>query len=222
MTTGAVMKYLDIFDLDGTLWKNPVDTPETRKQYEKATGIPWAISKSLSKELSAKHGRFIGPRQGWYGRVETMQPPLCPDPLTPEWFITETVEALRKSTADSSRATVIMTGRHAGMAQAVYRVIHDGKLAQVEKVGNGTFRWTDPKVQLFLLGNDGPAIKLAQGPKPQETFPWKKWIINQFVALWTDLEEIHIWEDRDEHVVSFGELQPELDPLLVKVNHVKL
>jgi hypothetical protein len=108
------------------------------------------------------------------------------------------------------------------MAQPVYRVIYDGKLAQVEKVGNGTFRYVDPKVKLYLLGNDGPAIKLAQGPKPQETFPWKKWIINQFVALWTDLEEIHIWEDRDEHVEAFGALQTELDPLVVKVNHVKI
>lgn len=216
------MKYLDIFDFDGTLWKNPADTPETRKAYEKATGVPWAISKEMAKELSRKTGRFVGPRQGWYGRAETLQPPLVPDPVTADFFIEEIVAELKKSTADEERATIIMTGRHAGLAQPVYRIIHDGKIAGVEKVGNGTFRWVDPKVKIYFLGNDGPAIKLASGPKPQETFPWKRWIIHQFVALWTDLEEIHIWEDREEHVVAFGEIGPDIESLKLKVNHVKL
>lgn len=210
-------KYLDIFDFDGTLWRNPMDTPENRKAFEKATGTPWAISKDMAKELSRKLGKFVGPRQGWYGRQETLQPPLVPDPVPSSFFIEEIVAELKKSAADPERETVIMTGRHAGLAQACYRIIHDGKLAEVEKVGNGTFRWVDPNVRIFFLGNDGPAIKLASGPKPQETFPWKRWILHQFVALMTDLEGINIWEDRPEHVTAFGELQPEFEPLVLKV-----
>jgi len=36
---------LDVFDFDGTLFRNPLDTGENRKKYEDHTGLPWIINK---------------------------------------------------------------------------------------------------------------------------------------------------------------------------------
>ena len=117
---------LDIFDFDGTLFRNPHDSPENRLKYEKATGLPWAINKEQSLELTKKHGKFIGVRRGWYGRKETLEPPLVPDPAPKSFFIPEPCEALLKSKVDPDTITVLMTGRHAGIKNQVLRIAGDG------------------------------------------------------------------------------------------------
>ena len=211
---------IDIFDFDGTLFRNPLDTPQNRAKYEKKTGIPWIISKEKSRELSRKRGKFIGMRKGWYGRKETLSPPLVPDPATKDFFIQSTCDAFLKSKADENVQTVLMTGRHGGIKSQVLRICGDGKLVDVKRKGvkNGKLfvEQLDKNVMCFFMGDNGPD---PEGKKPNETLPWKIWIIEQFVRLYPDLETIEIWEDREPHVDSFRELDELLDQKVI-VNHV--
>lgn len=200
-------KKLDIFDFDGTLFNSPEDTPENRAKYERAKGIPWLIDKQQSQELTKKHGRFIGMRRGWWGRAETLEPPLVADPAPPEWFNKEVCEAFLKSKADPDCLTIILTGRFVGLRDKVLRILADGDLIKVQKKVSKTketyFDATDDQVQLLCLGEDGPK---PDNNKPAETFPWKLWIIRQFLDVHPDIEKVEIWEDRPEHVVKFKEL----------------
>jgi hypothetical protein len=217
-----MFEQLDIFDFDGTLFRSPTDTPENHKKYENVTGLPWLIDKDASRRLSREHGRFIGMRRGWFGRAETLEPPLVPNPAPREWFIPEVVEAFQASKANEKIITVIMTGRHTGLANQVLRICHDGKLVMVEKRQSkekgAWFYQIDPQVTCLFLGQDGP-IKNKPN-KPTETLPWKKWIIAQYLEAYSDLRAINIWEDRDEHVVEFKKLN-DVYQQTVTVNHVK-
>lgn len=201
------MNKLTVFDFDGTLFRSPLDTPQNHKLYEKATGIPWLISKEEARELSRKHGRYIGMRRGWWGRSETLEPPLVPKPAPAEWFIDHVVKQLHASKADPDSHTIIMTGRHAGLKHQVLRICDDGGLVNLQKrqskSGDVFYEMVDDQVTCWFLGEDGPR---PRGNKPTETFPWKVSILEQYVDLFPDIKTIEIYEDRVEHVEKFREL----------------
>lgn len=203
---------LDIFDFDGTLARTPLDTPDNRRKYEKAKGLPWIIDKETSRKLSAKHRKHIGMRRGWFGRKETLEPPLVPDPAPKDLFITEVCDQFRQSKAEQNALTLLMTGRHAGIQGQVLRICSDAKLIEVKKHGvrNGKLivDCVDPLVTCWFMGQNGPD---PQGNKPNETLPWKVWIIEQYVRLFPELEAINIWEDRQEHIKEFQELDELFD-----------
>lgn len=207
---------LEIFDFDGTLVRSPLDTHENHQMYEKAMGIPWLINKELSRQLTQKHGKFVGMRRGWFGRKETLEPPLVPDPAPDSIFITETCEALQKSKADPSTITVLMTGRHAGLKNQVLRIAGDGNLVQIHKKvskQNEIFcECIDSNITCWFAGDNGPK---PYGTKPNSTLPWKIWIIEQYLALHQDLAKIVIWEDREEHVRGFQSLNDVIEPEVV-------
>lgn len=200
-------KKLVIFDFDGTIFNSPINSKENMDKYEKAIGIPWMITKQMSRELTSKHGKFVGMRQGWFGRAETLEPPLVPNPAPTEWFIKHVCEAFFKSKANPEELTVIMTGRHGGLRTQVLRILDDGKLVKVQrkssKDGGLFIENADADVQLIMLGDNGPSPK---GVKPSETFPFKIWIIPQFLEIHPTIEEVEIWEDREEHIIKFKEL----------------
>jgi len=209
---------LSIYDMDGTLVRSPVDSAENRKLYEKSTGIPWIVNKADSVALSKKHGRHIGMRNGWFGRAESLEPPLVPDPIPDHFFIKEVCDDLLRSKTCKDEVTVIMTGRHLGLMKQVLRILHQGKLVNCEQK-NGTLIMSDADVNLLLLGADGPAV-LGAGPKPNDgTLPWKMWIIDKFLILYPEIEKVIIWEDRAEHVKEFKALSEILGQEIV-VNHV--
>ena len=198
----AGMRNLDVFDFDGTLFRNPEDSSENRRKYEKDKGLPWVIDKQKSRELSAKLGRHVGMRRGWYGRKETLEPPLVPDPAPSQMFLPEPCEAFLASKADPNRLTLLMTGRHLGLRSHVLRIASDGGLVEVkkkhDKKGELICHCRDENVTCMFLGQDGPD---PQGTKPSTTLAWKLWILEQFLN--DDLETIDIWEDREEHVEEF-------------------
>lgn len=208
-------KQLHIYDFDGTLFRSPIDTPENQAKYERAKGMPWLIDKEKSRELTKKHGYFIGIRRGWWGRAETLEPPLVPDPAPPEWFIKNVCEQLMASKIDPNCLTVIMTGRFVGLRGHVLRILGDGNLVKVEKKmaksGQTFIEACDGEIQLLCLGDDGPK---PNGVKPSETFPWKTWIIQQFLDIHPEIEHVEIWEDRHEHIAKFKELDLGL-PIIV-------
>lgn len=202
---------LDVFDFDGTLFRNPLDTPENRRKYEDTTGLPWIINKEMSRELTRKHKRYVGIRKGWYGRIETLQPPLVPIPAPKDMFIPSACEALLKSKADPETLTLLMTGRHAGIQSAVLRIAEEGGLIKIERStsseGELRCKVVDPNVTCHFMGQDGPRPK---GNKPTDTLPWKIWILRQYMKVHPDIEAVEIWEDRAEHVEAFSALKGDL------------
>lgn len=198
---------LDVFDFDGTLFRSPVDTPENRRIFEDKTGIPWIVTKEMSRDLTRLHKQFVGIRKGWFGRQETLEPPLVPMPAPREMFINPVCEAFLKSKADPDSITLMMTGRHAGLKAQVLRIVQDGGLVEVDRKTNKEGKLfcnnIDANVTTLFLGDDGPRPK---GTKPTETLPWKMWILEQYVKVHPEISTVEIWEDRKEHVNKFQEL----------------
>jgi hypothetical protein len=216
-----MFKKLDCFDFDGTLFRNPHNTPENRLKFENHTGLPWIINKEMSRELTRTHKRYVGTRNGWYGRAETLEPPLVPVPAPSDMFISQTVEDFHKSKADPHSLTLLMTGRHAGIQAQVLRIANDGGLFQIEqkrsKEGVLFCKNTDPDVVCHFMGENGPRPK---GNKPNETLPWKLWILEQYMNVYPEIEVIEFWEDREEHVKEFKELDGLLANQVI-VNFIK-
>jgi HAD domain family 1 in Swiss Army Knife RNA repair proteins len=218
------IKTLRIYDFDNTLFRSPEDTPENRKIYEKATGSPWLITKQDAAQLSKKLGRTVFPRSGWWGRAETLLPPLVPEHIPPEMWITSTVDSLRESIKDETSVNLIMTGRHSGLKHEVMRILNQGGFEQAKIISTKNahpvlYYWEyNERLQLYLLGMSGPCPEKVD-PKPQETFPWKVWIIEQFRLIHPEIEKIEIWEDREEHVEKFLDLKEEF-PEDIVVHHV--
>ena len=216
---------LDVFDFDNTLVTTPANTLENQEKYEKATGIPWLIDKNMSRELTKKHGCFVPIRRGWYGRKETLEPPLVPDPCPHNFAIRDVVDQLIESKNREDTYTIIMTGRHAGLRNQVLRICGDLGILAVKRKNSKKddqlfVENLDPKVVLYCLGDDGPGKNKKTPPKPNQTFPWKVWILEMFADYFPELEHIEIWEDREEHYKNFLLLN---DSMLqtVTVNFVK-
>jgi hypothetical protein len=138
-------------------------------------------------------------------------------------WIKETMDALMESIRDPSVMNLIMTGRHVGLKMEVLRILHQGGFNQVtvipsKKGDRYEWAWND-SLHLYLLGMDGPCPEKV-GTKPQETFPWKIWIIEQYRLTYPEIEKIEIWEDRNEHVEKFKALSDEF-PEDVIVHHVR-
>lgn len=198
-----MIKTLDIFDFDSTLFRSPLDSKENRELYEKHSGLPWIIDKEKSKEFSKKIGKHVGMRNGWFGRAETLEHPLVPEPIPQNMWIQETVDQFFKSKKRPDTLTVIMTGRHVGIQGSVLRILHEGKLVKVE-IRGGKYFHADPDVTCLFKGMSGPAVKSRPMPT-DSTISWKLWIIEKYIDLFTELENVNIWEDREEHVRSFTE-----------------
>lgn len=213
---------LEIFDFDGTLFDSPSDSPENKTKYEKLTGIPWMIDKEMSQKLTKKLGRFVPMRRGWWGKAETLQPPLVPDPAPPEWFNRPVVERFLQSKQDEDALTLILTGRYSGLKNAVLRIIKDGKLLKIQtkhaKGGEKYYEVEDTQANIHFLGEKGP---LPRKDIPGETFPWKVWMIEQYLELYPEIKSVEFWEDREEHVTKFRELDGVLAEKVV-VNHVTI
>jgi hypothetical protein len=198
---------LDVFDFDQTLFRSPMDTPENKAFFEKETGVPWLVDKTQSTVLSKKLGRFVPIRRGWYGRAETLLPPFVPDPVPQSMYIDHVVQALHESKANPDTLTLILTGRHAGLQNMILRILHQGNVVKIHPTesqkGQTFYQVVDQDVTVLFLGMDGPQPK---GVKPNQTFDWKVWILDQYVATYPDIETVEIWEDRIEHVKGFLEL----------------
>ena len=102
---------LHVFDFDGTL----VDTPtpkEGMRSYEIATGREW-------------------PFQGWWGRAESLEPPLtmASGPALDEY---------RESAANATVARVMMTGRRGKLRQSVEAVMRSFDINCHEHIFNCT------------------------------------------------------------------------------------
>lgn len=77
---------LIIYDFDNTIFNSP-----NQNDYEQKTGKYW------------KH-------LGWWGRIESLSPPIVPENPDKSWFIQSTIENYQKD-SQSNAKIVLMTGR---------------------------------------------------------------------------------------------------------------
>lgn len=195
---------LHLFDFDGTLFNSPEDTPENRQKFEALTGMPWTINKDKAKELSEKLGRYVGTRSGWWGRKETLQPPLVPEPTPLDMFNKKVVSSFNKSKENKNAVTLLLTGR----------LLH--LKTQIKKICNAA-ELLDDRVFFYVMGENGPK---PTGKKPTNTFDWKIWIVEQFLEIHDKIETLTVWEDREEHVKKFEALRDKIANNLI-VHHIK-
>lgn len=149
---------LAIFDFDDTIFKSPGrDLGE--KAYLSSTGNKW-------------------PHAGWYGRIETLTPPIVPQIPPKDMLIEKTFQEWQKRKQDPNTKTVLLTGRP-------YKIRH--RILEILGHYDMTFD------QEFFRGQPGT--------KGRDTFEIKMNIIQGL--LHPELELLEIWEDRPEHVSGF-------------------
>lgn len=118
---------LVIYDFDGTLFHSP-DAEKGKELYKDITGEPW-------------------PHRGWWGRLETLSPPLVPEMPGPEWYITKSVSSCKADLGDADATVVLMTGRPNQFRRRITEILDHAGLkmhgyfltGQPGTVGNSTF-----------------------------------------------------------------------------------
>ena len=148
-----------IYDFDGTLFRSP-DRDEGEVLYLEGTGQEF-------------------PFAGWWGRIETLQPPIVPEVPPAEMWIAETVEAYRKDAQDKDTHLVLMTGRPFKIRRRVEEILHGADI-----------RFHD----YFYRG--------MKGTRGRDTFEIKINII-EGELMHPAVEVLEIWEDRPEHASGF-------------------
>lgn len=171
---------LSIYDFDGTLFRTH-DRATGEVAYFVATGNLW-------------------PYQGWYGRRETLLPPIIPDPIPKDLLIAEVYEEYRKDFADRENThVVLMTGRPVKLRKRIQEIFSAFDLRFDEE---------------YYRGMKGMS-------RAQDTFDIKADIIRGRL-LHPTLEEVHVWEDRAEHIGRFTALAGELRSLCPKLGRVAI
>lgn len=151
---------LVIYDFDNTIFHSP----------ERETGEILYLEKSGEE----------WPFQGWYGRLETLMPPLVPEIPGPEFFIQETVESIFKDSNDKNSYVVLMTGRPYKIRRRIQSILDSQNLHFDEE---------------HYRGN-------PIHPKGSSTFEIKFAILSRWL-IHSKLDILEIWEDRPEHASAF-------------------
>ena len=155
-------KKLMIWDFDGTLYNSP-GREEGEILYLEGMGKEW-------------------PFGGWYGRIETLLPPIIPDPPPRERLILWSYEQYLLAKADSEAYNVLLTGRPHKNRKRVQEILKHFEISFDEEYYRG------------MRGIDG-----------HDTFDIKCNIIENRL-IHEALEVLELWEDRPEHVGPFTAL----------------
>jgi hypothetical protein len=151
-----------IFDFDNTIF-NSLNREQGETVYFEATG----------KML---------PFPGWWGRMESMSPPIVPEIPGPEWYIPETLAGYKEDAKDPNADLVLMTGRP----------------------------FKHRKRVIFLCQNQGMEFhhhyfRGQPNQRGRDTFEIKTNFI-QDDLIHPELKILEIWEDRPEHTSAFMDL----------------
>lgn len=150
---------LVIYDFDGTLFRSP-DREEGSDLYFEATGNYW-------------------PHQGWWGRIETLMPPVVPDPIPASMWIDEVVNRYHEDAKDQNAFVVLLTGRPYKNRRRIQEILKDRNLEFHREYYRG-----------------------MPGQKGRDTFDIKINIIEQEL-FHENLKIVEIFEDRPEHLSNF-------------------
>lgn len=178
------IKKLVIFDFDDTLVFTP--TPEEGiPNYEKATGKPWYVR---DKETAIQHGfdpKFR--RQGWWGRPETLNPPIF-DPH-PERLNQDVAKAFQNFKDDPETYVVVMTGRIAKSENRIKEILAHYNIHADE----------------YFFQGQKDLTQHPNYPRVQDTFAYKAFVII-YRLMSPQIQMVEIFDDREEHIPKFLEL----------------
>lgn len=155
-----------IYDFDGTLFKSPT-REEGLKLYEN-----YCFENAITFS-----GDF--PFRGWWGRLESLVPPIVSENLNSDHFISHVVEAYNLDILDDSTEVILMTGRPIKLKDRVLEICSSYNLLFDRTFFTG---------QQGSIGSNTGEIKT-------------NFIQNHILRA--DLEFFEIWEDRPEHVELF-------------------
>lgn len=150
---------LVIYDFDGTLFNSP-DREAGELAYLEATG------QTL-------------PFPGWWGRLESLSPPIVPEIPGEEWLIPGTIAAYREDAKDENSELCLMTGRPFKNRKRVIAICDNFDL----KFHHYYFRG-------------------QPGQKGRDTLEIKANFIEGDL-IHGELAVLEIWEDRPEHTSAF-------------------
>lgn len=151
-----------IWDFDGTIFKSP-DREAGELSYFEATGKTF-------------------PFDGWWGRLESLMPPVVPEKPGEEWLIASTIAAYRESAKDQNAEMILMTGRPYKNRHRVLEICNHFDL---------TFH------KHYFRGQPGQ--------RGRDTLEIKTNFI-QDDLIHPELQILEIWEDRIEHTSAFMDL----------------
>lgn len=151
-----------VFDFDGTLFNSP-DREAGELAFLEATGQTF-------------------PFPGWWGRIESLMPPVIPEKPGEEWLIPGPVAAYREDAKDKNTELILMTGRPFKNRKRVLEICGCFDLLFHEHYFRG---------QPGQQGRDTLEIK-------------SNFIQNDLIH--PGLSVLEIWEDRPEHVSAFLDL----------------
>lgn len=114
--------------------------------------------------------------KGWWGKLESLNPPCVPEKPGSDWWVESTVEAAKKSISDPEAFAVLCTGRLSGKFHG---------------------RMFD------LLGQAGLRFDEVHLTPGGGTLPFKLRVIEALLHKLNDVAKVEIWEDRSEHVGAF-------------------
>jgi hypothetical protein len=149
---------LVIYDFDGTIFRSP-EPVDGASRYKAITGSDW-------------------PFKGWWGRDESLSPPLVPEKPDDSWFIPRVTRSFRKDFADPKTKVVLMTGRPFKLRRRIVEILS----------GHG-MDFDD----YFFAGSPGTS--------GSNTLEIKTNNLQRLVS--PQIKTLEIWEDRPEHIVGF-------------------
>mmetsp|Transcript_56289 Transcript_56289/g.138257 ORF Transcript_56289/g.138257 Transcript_56289/m.138257 type:complete len:254 (+) Transcript_56289:430-1191(+) len=150
---------LFIFDFDATLVWTPGPL-EGSKLYERETGTPWGWS-------------------GWWGRPESLTPPVVPTPAGQDLLNKRLAKTMRVAHDDPDIKVMVLTGRHVGLHSHVTRILRD--------LGMDFIPETD--------------IVCKSGNLPTAEFKMK--VVCDCVRRSPQVRHVTMWDDREPHVEIF-------------------
>jgi hypothetical protein len=176
-------KTLNIFDFDNTL----VDSPRPEHgmtAYEAMTGIPWVIK---DDETALKYGFKKGMRRtGWWGRPETLSPPLMPRPAPPSFRIEKVYQEYLKAKADPDALNVMMTGRHVPFEKTVIGILNELGM----------------DFDKYLFKGSKELTSVPGYPNDADTAGYKAFAVRE-VLLKPGIRNLKIWDDRADFIEEF-------------------
>ena len=147
-----------VYDFDGTLFRSP-EKEEGMHLYAQKVGKPY-------------------PHKGWWGRMESLMPPIVPMKPDISWYLAKTIDQYRLDKSCPNTNILLMTGRINKFRSRIesllaYQNIHFPKIYfsnDPDSVGSNTFEIKSNRIEKLLTPN---------------------------------IELLEIWEDRPDQIEQF-------------------
>ena len=119
------------------------------------------------------------PHKGWWGRLESLTPPVVPNKPDESWYVSKTIEQYRKDQSCPRTNSVLMTGRTNKFRSRILDIL----------------KYQDIKFSNVYFCND-------QGATGSNTFEIKTNRIQKMLT--PNIEILEIWEDRPDQISQFN------------------